>query len=267
MNNSSSKQNTPRLLTIPASHYCEKARWALERLNFNYIEEKHVPLFHVFANRKTGAGKVVPVLIVNEQTAIVGAPALLQYLHTQLPKESQLYPNNLELKQEVEKQENLLEKRLGPLVAHWVYYYFLNDKRLIQKLWCEGTPSIEKTMFPVIFPIARNQFKRMLGIKSDSASIIYKQIKQVFKSINQRLADGRTYLMGDTFSSVDLTFSALAGPALLCPDYRGVRLPNLNEIPQEMAQGVKELRAMPAGQYAIKLFRDERGHKSLELTQ
>ncbi len=135
--NSSSSQNTPRLLTIPVSHYCEKARWALERFNFNYIEEKHVPLFHVLANRKTGAGKVVPVLIVNQQTAIVGAPALLQYLHTLAPEEFSLYPNNLELKQEVEKQENLLEKRLGPLVAHWLYYYLLNDKRLIQKLWCD----------------------------------------------------------------------------------------------------------------------------------
>ena len=31
-----------RLLTIPISHYCEKARWALERAGLAYREERHV---------------------------------------------------------------------------------------------------------------------------------------------------------------------------------------------------------------------------------
>ena len=29
----------PRLITIPISHYCEKARWALERAEIPYREE------------------------------------------------------------------------------------------------------------------------------------------------------------------------------------------------------------------------------------
>ena len=31
-----------RLLTIPISHFCEKARWALERAGLAYREERHV---------------------------------------------------------------------------------------------------------------------------------------------------------------------------------------------------------------------------------
>ncbi len=31
-----------RLLTIPISHYCEKARWALDRAGLDYVEERHV---------------------------------------------------------------------------------------------------------------------------------------------------------------------------------------------------------------------------------
>ena len=30
-----------RLVTIPISHYCEKARWALERAGIAYREERH----------------------------------------------------------------------------------------------------------------------------------------------------------------------------------------------------------------------------------
>ena len=266
-NNTSSGQETPRLLTIAASHYCEKARWALERAKFNYIEEAHVPIFHVLAGRKTAAGKIVPVLVINDDTAMIGGQAILKYLHNLAPDQAQFYPHDPELQQEVEKLEHSFEKQLAPLVAHWAYSYLLNDQRLIRRLWCKGTPSLEKAMFPVIFPIARKLFKKRLGIKAGSTSSTYNQIKEIFESVNRKLADGRTYLIGEQFSAADLTFSALAAAALLCPDYRGVKLPSLEEIPHEMAQGVKELRAMPAGQYAMKLFSREQANQPITVTQ
>lgn len=260
-----SSEKTPRLLTISASHYCEKVRWALEKLDFDYVEERHVPLFHVLANRKTEAGKIVPVLIIDTETIIIGAQPILQHLHSFSANKSPLYPCNPQLKKEVERLETYFEKNLAPLVAHWAYYYLLANKDLIRRLWCEGTPRSEEALFPVIFPLAKHLFKRKLGIKTGSVSNTYCQIKQIFENVNQRLAEGGTYLVGNEFSAADLTFSALAAPALLSLDYRGVRLPSLNEVPDEMANGVRELRAMPAGQYAINLFRSERNNKIIEL--
>ena len=35
------------LITIPPSHYCEKARWALDYARIPYREERHPPLFHL----------------------------------------------------------------------------------------------------------------------------------------------------------------------------------------------------------------------------
>jgi glutathione S-transferase len=35
-----------RLVTIPISHHCEKARWALERAGIPYREERHVQGIH-----------------------------------------------------------------------------------------------------------------------------------------------------------------------------------------------------------------------------
>ena len=40
-----------RLITIPVSHYCEKTRWALKRLQIPFVEERHMPPFHRFATR------------------------------------------------------------------------------------------------------------------------------------------------------------------------------------------------------------------------
>jgi glutathione S-transferase len=50
------------LITIPLSHYCEKARWALDRLMLPYREEPHAPLLHRLATKRNDGG-TVPVLL------------------------------------------------------------------------------------------------------------------------------------------------------------------------------------------------------------
>ena len=52
-----------RLITIPISHYCEKARWALDRAAIAYREERHVQIIHRVASRRAGGGGTVPVLV------------------------------------------------------------------------------------------------------------------------------------------------------------------------------------------------------------
>jgi glutathione S-transferase len=57
------------LLTIPFSHYCEKARWALDHARVEYVEEGHVPGFHRLAVRRAKSGKTsVPVLVADGRT-------------------------------------------------------------------------------------------------------------------------------------------------------------------------------------------------------
>jgi glutathione S-transferase len=50
-----------RLLTIPISHYCEKARWALDRLGLPYVEERHLQVFHYLRSYPLSGGPNVPV--------------------------------------------------------------------------------------------------------------------------------------------------------------------------------------------------------------
>ena len=56
-----------RLITIPISHYCEKARWALERAGIPYREEPHVQGLHRWSTRGgPAAASTVPVLVTPE---------------------------------------------------------------------------------------------------------------------------------------------------------------------------------------------------------
>jgi len=54
----------PTLVTIPFSHYCEKARWALDYTGYDYVEEGHVPVLHRIAVKlATSPCTSVPVLV------------------------------------------------------------------------------------------------------------------------------------------------------------------------------------------------------------
>ena len=57
-----------RLVTIPISHYCEKARWALDRAGLPYREERHVQGIHMLAARRAGGGRTAPVLVTPEES-------------------------------------------------------------------------------------------------------------------------------------------------------------------------------------------------------
>ncbi|GFR45581.1 hypothetical protein Agub_g6975 [Astrephomene gubernaculifera] len=50
------------LVTIPASHYCERARWALDYAGIAYKEDKWPPLLHYAGTLPASGTKSVPVL-------------------------------------------------------------------------------------------------------------------------------------------------------------------------------------------------------------
>lgn len=68
-----------RLLTIPISHYGEKARWALECAGIDYVEEAHLQLIHRLYALRAGGGRTVPVLVtgdgaIGESSGIIRCP-------------------------------------------------------------------------------------------------------------------------------------------------------------------------------------------------
>ena len=67
-----------RLLTIPISHFCEKARWALERAGLAYREERHVQGVNRIVSKRAGGHGTLPVLVceIGVLARVGGDPAL-----------------------------------------------------------------------------------------------------------------------------------------------------------------------------------------------
>ena len=237
------------LITIPISHYCEKARWALDRARVPYRERAHLQVVHWFHVKRAGGGWTVPVLrcgslVLPESAEIVRWADARGSLG--------LYPSD-----EVASLEHDFDERLGPHGRRWMYDAIRGDGGLVQKYGVTGVPAWERRAVPVAFGLVAKVIDRRFGITPESAAESLRMVREVFVGVASRLSDGRRYLAGDGFSAADLAFAALAAPVTVPPEY-GVPLPAVDELPDRMASVVGELRAHPAGEFALRMYREER---------
>ena len=237
------------LITIPISHFCEKARWALDRARVPYRERAHLQAIHWFHVKRAGGGWTAPVLrcgptVLGESADIVAWADARGNLG--------LYPED-----EVRELESSFDERLGPHGRRWMYDSIRGDNDLVGNYALAGVPNWERRAAPLAFPLVSRVIDRYLKITPESAAKSLRISREVFDSVGERLADGRKYLVGDRFTAADLSFAALSAPLLVPPEY-GVPLPQPDELPAPMAATVRELRDHPAGRFALEMYRRER---------
>jgi glutathione S-transferase len=83
------------------------------------------------------------------------------------------------------------------------------------------------------------------------------RVRQCFGEVEQRLGDGRAFLVGGRFTAADLTFAALAAPVVLPAQCCSVQ-PEWAALPVAMQEQIAAFRASVAGQFALRLFAQER---------
>lgn len=128
-----------------------------------------------------------------------------------------------------------------------------NGRRL-----ASATAANKLQLWDLVYPLVNALIRRKLNVTSETAIQAHEQIRQIFDTVGSLLADGRPYLVGDRFSAADLTFAALWVAAVRPPEYgdAALALSNLEQLPPKMAAEVCAFRAMPAGAFALRLWRD-----------
>lgn len=250
---------TAILVTIPVSHFCEKARWALDRVGLPYREEPHVPLLHRLVTARSKGG-TAPVLVQGKRRYI-DSTDILVYADT-VQGGDLLYPRDPALRDEVEALEERFDSELGPHVRRWAYLYLLPQTALLRAAWGRGVPRFETALLPLVMPLARRLAVRGYRVTPAGAQRSLERVRGVFREADERLSDGRRYLAGNRFTAADLTFAALAAPMLFPPECRAAH-PALEDVPAAMHEEVLRLRDTAAGRYALRLYAEERGGQKI----
>ena len=235
--------NTPPLIlsTISVSHFVEKVRWCMDRLGVDYVERP--------AGGAMGAfflGRTVPQLKARTgavQSTIGNSAEILRYLWGRYAVDD---PARAEFLRPTKERVDL-ESRLdqyGVSLQVWVYYHVLHDRELTLRVWGAedpATPGWQRYLLRILFPVLRALIRRSFRITEANYQKSASRIEALLGEANDWLADDRTSLINDEeLNYTDLTFAAMSGPWMMCPQYGGGRAEAVRIEPQRAPPAMRD---------------------------
>jgi glutathione S-transferase len=200
------------LYQFPISHYCAKARWALEYKGIDYRITNLIPGPHISTLRKIAPGTIVPLLIDGDDT-IQGSDAIITYLDKKQAHPA-LTPTTTADASMAHEWERYADTNVGVPLRLFFYFHVLQDRKLAIALLTEDGPWWAGTLYQFIFPIVRKRMRAVMRIDADNAKATEAKLGVAFDSIEQRL-EKHKFLAGPLFSRADLSVSALLAPTWL----------------------------------------------------
>jgi len=245
-----------KLITIPISHFCEKARWALDRANLAYVEEQHLQLFHMLPVWRARGKRTTPVLVTAD-AVYPDSHCILKFADSVSPAELRLYPDNHEQRREVLQLENAWDRRYGVDTRLIGYDVFFSMGRSMLGANDGHAPRWERLALRAMFPVGKRFMVSRLKVTPKRVQRAKDTVAQEMDKVAERLSDGRRYLTGDQFTAADLTFAALSAP-LFGVDGYGAELPDWRQLPGELHDMVAAYREHPAAKFVQRIYDDER---------
>jgi glutathione S-transferase len=243
-----------RLITITFSHYCEKARWALDHTRVPYVEEGHLPGFHLRPARRAG-GRSVPVLVTGEKT-LTESDTIVAYCDALAAHDRKLYPRDASARREVEAIEAICNGELGLASRLFVYHHALPNPRALAETARPGLTKWQAWLMPHLLPIVGMRIRRMYRIEEDTAVKAAETMRRRFAELSAQL-EGKRFFVGDAFTAADLAFASLTAP-ILCPEGHPATTGSVAHVEGPLRAMIEELRATRAGKHAQTMYRDHR---------
>ncbi len=242
-----------RLITIPFSHFCEKARWALDVAAIAYVEDGHLPIFHYLATMRAGAKRTVPV-VIDGDTVIPNSTDIIAWADARRP--GALLPAADPDRSDALALADDFDRHLGPATRRWMYFQVL-PRRDLDHVILKNLPRWEVLALRATRPLALAYLQRSLKIDEAGVERSRQKIDEMFTNVSALLGDGRQFLVGNRFTVADLTFAALAAPILLPTQY-GAPLPALDTFAADARKQIEAWRRSPPGKFALRIYAEHR---------
>lgn len=229
-----------KLYQFCISHYCEKARWALDSKGINYQTVNLLPGQHVNTIRKlTGAESSVPVLEHDGQI-IQGSGHILDYLDKVFP-DKPLLPADPDLQARVLEWEQKLDEQAGPALRTWVYHYFLQRPKVVVPMLAAGTPFYNRILLSLAFSRVDEIMRKWMKISQKTADSSQATLEALVTELAE-IYQQRPFLVGDQFTRADLTACSLLAPLFQPPEYP-VPWPKPTRVPKPVQAWLSEWQA------------------------
>ena len=241
------------VVALPYSHFCEKVFWAYDRSKVAY-SVRHVFQGFFPTTLMEFAAPSVPIVIYGGRV-LKDSKDVVNALSTE-GNAWWLYPSPA-----VRDVENGFGDAFGRGVARILYHHlFTTDEGnvLLRRSWKVGVSPLERLLVDPLYPACRFAMMGGMGIPGGLEGAIA-AVDEVFDRVSALLKDGRKYICEtDEMTAADITFAALAYPLVLPEEKAGVLMSWNDKLPEALRAEVRRRRESPAGQFVLRLYKEER---------
>lgn len=219
----------PVLHIFAISHYCEKARWALDRAGIGYKLSHLPPGIHREIAKKLGApGSSLPILEAGGEV-LQGSAAIIDWVdaHTADPAK-RLTPEG-----EAGGEARAIEARLDDVAGIHVRRHYYSEALVEYPVTVK--PIFTRDISPLYRFIVRRKWDFIRSVMIERMDLGREQFDQSGAILETELdwldgllADGREYLAGGCFSRADIAAASLLAPLAAPPEhptYAGLSVP------------------------------------------
>jgi glutathione S-transferase len=233
----------PTLFTFGISHYCEKARWALDWHGVEYDEVSWPPVVHMILARRMGAKKTtVPILLVGD-TPIQDSSEIIDWAEQNSVGRKPSLAAKGDLNEAI-----MIEQRVNNVIGvqarrHLYAETISHHDQIVKPAFFMNTASSHRLLGNLMWPFTRQIIKKMYDAGTESAPDSRAKLEAELDWLDAKLADGRRFLIGDRFSRVDLTAASILS---LFSRPKQIDQYHTMSLPPTLAADVARWRARPS---------------------
>lgn len=206
INTRAHQHTTMKLLEFPHSHYCEKAKWALDHKGLAYKTVPIIPGLHMITVRYYAPDTSVPVLL-DHKTVVQGSSEIINYLEQHFPQHS-LTPVEPEERQACLQLETAMDKELGENIRRILYHRLLAYPTFVRYCFTHPMAAYKQWLFTLSYPILRYKIYHNYVISDQAAKLALHEFDEAMQTLARQL-ENRQYFIGNKFSRCDLTVASM----------------------------------------------------------
>lgn len=245
----------PVLHVFAISHYCEKARWALDHGRIEYQLNHLAPGQHRALAGKLGLkGSSLPFL-VNGDEVVHGSSAIIDWVDRQVADPADRLTPTDEA-QQWREMEQRLDKLCGVHVRRYYYSEAMVDyPETVRPVFTDRLGWFHRVTVRLAWNKIRTLMIKGLDLGPTQGEASRQVVAGELDWLDGLLADGRAFLAGSRFSRVDITAASLLAPLVLPPEHP---VYSSLQIPPRIGKELQDWADRPSLQWVAGIYASHR---------
>lgn len=238
----------PKLHIFSISHYCEKARWALDFCGLDYDLVIVSPISHNANAKRLGLDTASLPILELEQEVLQGSDKIIAWAEKNKKCDASLAYRSAES----QKIEQELDEILGVNVRKWYYSEALIDHpKSVLKVFAKGLSMMERTAINIAWPKVRSTMTARMDLGLEQGEEARKLVEQQLDKLDALLSSKDNTSFGGGFSRVELTAASLLAPLILPEQHP---MAGAIALPPKLEKQMQAWQQRPASQWVAETY-------------